>query len=234
MAISTQPPLDVVNGVYYPSSDNKPMAETDIHVLAIILLFEAVRDVLQGRLSFYAACNVFWYYEEGNNRARCSPDVMVVRGVENRLRRSFRSWEDNNAAPCAIFEVTSKKTWRNDLGRKRAQYAQLGVREYFLFDPEALYLKPPLRGFRLKDNVLEEIQHEEDGSLFCEELGLRLIGEGQMLRLIDLKTGEFVLTRQEQIERQRERADQLAAENERLKQLLATKPPQKNGGSSPK
>jgi Uma2 family endonuclease len=239
MAISTQSP-DVVNGVYYPSSDGEPMAETPIHVRAMILLFEAVEDVLRGRLGFFIAMNIFWYWEEGNLAARCSPDVMVVRGVEERERRSFRSWEDNNTVPCAIFEMSSRETWRNDLAGKRELYERLGVREYFLFDPEGLYLDPPLRGFRLAGGTLTELQPDEDGSLICQELGLRLIAEGRMLRLIDLATGEPILTREERTEQQRQRAEQerqraeqAEAEVERLKQQLARALQQKNGGVAP-
>jgi Uma2 family endonuclease len=234
MTISTRQSHDVVDGVYYPSSDGEPLAETDIHVLAIILLFEALRDAVRGRPLHYVAADIFWYWEQGNPRARCSPDVLVVRGVEDRLRRSFRSWQENNALPCAVFEVSSEETWRTDLEDKRELYARLGVREYFLFDPEALYLDPPLRGFRLDGENFVEIQPAADGSLICQELGLRLIAEGQMLRLIDLQTNKPILTREERTEQERQRAEQAEAEVERLKQMLASLTQQKNGGSAPK
>src|SRR5260370_38084368 len=55
----------------------------------------------------------------------------------------------------------------------------------------------------------------------------RLVPEGEMLRVSALKTGKPVLTRQEQAERakqqarnERRRAAELAAEVERLRQLL--------------
>jgi Uma2 family endonuclease len=239
MAISTQSP-DVVDGVYYPSSDGEPMAETDIHVLAIILLFEGLRDALRGRPLHYVAADIFWYWEQGNPRARCAPDIMVVRGVVDRLRRSFRSWQENNAVPSVVFEISSEETWQNDLEGKRELYARLGVREYFLFDPEALYLDPPLRGFRLDAGASVEIQLDADGSLVCQELGLRLIREGQMVRLINLATGTPIPTKDERAEQERQRAEQerlarekAEAEVERLKQQLARLTQQKNGGVAP-
>jgi Uma2 family endonuclease len=225
MTISTQS-LDIVDGVYYPSSDGEPMAETDIHILAIILLFEGLRDALRGRPLHYVAADIFWYWEQGNPRARCSPDIMVVRGIEDRLRRSFRSWQENNAVPSVVFEISSEETWRNDLEGKRELYARLGVREYFLFDPEALYLDPPLRGFRLDGGALVELQPDADGSLVCQELGLRLIREAQMVRLIDLSTGKPIPTKDE-------RAERAEAEVERLKQQIARLTQQKNGGAAP-
>src|SRR5437588_7131051 len=121
MRISTKSSLDpdVIDGVYYPSSDGKPMAETGIHVLTIICLFQALTDYLLGRSRFFVAANMFWYWEKGNPKARCSPDVFVVRDVEEGMRRSFRSWQENNAVPCVTFEITSKKTWKKDLSQKR-------------------------------------------------------------------------------------------------------------------
>ena len=52
-----------------------------------------------------------------------------------------------------------------------------------------------------------------DGSLMSDQLGLRFIEEGNMLRLIDAQTGKPVLTRREQIAH-------LAGEVARLRALL--------------
>ena len=54
---------DVEDGVYYPSSDGKPMAETDYHVLAIRLLLDALEDVFATRNDVYVAGNVNWFWE---------------------------------------------------------------------------------------------------------------------------------------------------------------------------
>jgi hypothetical protein len=52
-----------------------------------------------------------------------------------------------------------------------------------------------------------------DGSLVSKTLGLRLVPQGEMLRLIDQGTDEVVPTRAE-------RAEQLQAEVDRLRLLL--------------
>ena len=132
---------------------------------------------------------MFWYWEKGNPKARCSPDVFVAFGVEDWLWRSFCTWRENNTVPRVIFEITSKKTKKKDLTEKRDLYARLGVHEYFLFDPEAICLKPALQGFRLQGQELLPLEAATDGSLICQELGLRLQGEGSMLRLFDLING---------------------------------------------
>ena len=124
-----------------------------------------------------------------------------------------------------LFEVASESTWQEDLGEKRALYGRLGVAEYFLFDPEGRYLDPPLQGFRYRGGVPEALAPAADGSLTSAELGLRLLPEGRLLRLVDVRTGEPVLTRAERLERERERAEALAAEVARLQALLAGRQP---------
>ena len=39
--VAPDPVDDIIDGVHYPSSDGKPMAETGIHVLTIMLLYQA-------------------------------------------------------------------------------------------------------------------------------------------------------------------------------------------------
>ena len=117
-----------------------------------------------------------FYYEQGNPSAVVSPDVFVVKGVPKGLRRTYKLWEEQQP-PVVVFEMTSRSTRLEDKGNKRALYAMLGVREYFMFDPLAEYLKPPLQGFRLLGEEYIAIDQAEDGSLISQELGLRLFRE---------------------------------------------------------
>ena len=64
---------------------------------------------------------------------------MLIKGVGKHERRSFRTWEEK-AVPCVIFEITSEEGREVDAVEKPAVYARLGVKEYFLFDPERAYL----------------------------------------------------------------------------------------------
>jgi hypothetical protein len=122
--------------------------------------------------------------------------------------------------PARWFEIASRRTWRVDLLVKRPLYARLGIKEYFLFDPEARYLQPALQGFRCRGGKSLAMRAAADGSLVSKELGLRLVPTGGMLRLIDVKTGSPILTRSEQIEKEREHSTELAAEVSRLQRLL--------------
>jgi Uma2 family endonuclease len=226
MATSTTPTTPLED-VVYPESDGKPMGETGFHVKAIILLHDLLKDLLAGRLDLYIAVDLFLYYERGNPRAVKAPDVMVILGVGNHERRTFKTWEEG-AVPTVIFEVSSDETYEEDLHGKREVYQRLGVAEYFLFDPLGDCLDPRLQGFRLEDGQYVALTPEADGGLTSEQLGVRLVPQGMMLRLIDPRTGQPLLTSQEKSERLREetqRADALAAEVARLRALLGQQDP---------
>jgi Uma2 family endonuclease len=203
--------------VYYPSSDGKPMAETDWHVGEMFGLIDMLDDHFREQPDVYVAANNFLYYEEGDPRKVVSPDVYVVFGVARRLRRIFKLWEEG-AAPAVVFEISSRKTRREDLVQKRDLYAQLGVDEYFLCDPEMDYLKPPLQGFRLdrKAGEYRPIEPDVDGQLASVRLGLLLRMEGGQVQLADAATGER-LRRSSEV-RERERA---AEQHERAAEQLA-------------
>jgi Uma2 family endonuclease len=213
------PTLPLAEEVFYPSSDGKPMAETTIHVRTIMLLLEALQDWFRGRADVFLAADLFWYWEEGNPKAVCAPDVMVVPGVPATDRRSFFTWKENGAIPAVVFEIASQGTWQEDLYDKFSLYERLGVREYFIFDPEALYLRPPLQGFRLEEAKYRRIVSGADGSLLSPELGLYLRPEETMLRLIDSKNGNAILTREEEVEQAKQRIKDLEAELARLRTL---------------
>jgi Uma2 family endonuclease len=216
MARSSERQSTVLEEVYYPETDEEPMGETDFHAIAMILLREGLVDFFAPQPRVYVASNMFLYYVEGDATRNKSPDVMVVKGVGKHFREVFKTWEEG-AVPSVAFEIVSKRTRREDVGPKRREYARIGVNEYFLFDPQGRYLEPVLQGYRLTGRRYMPLPAAADGSLTSEELGLRLVPEGYLLRLTDARTGERVLTREEKAERERVRADALAAEVERLR-----------------
>jgi Uma2 family endonuclease len=195
------------------------MGDTDYHSVAQIDLRQGLEDYFADVPDVYIASNLILYYEEGDPSKRRDPDILFARGVGRHRRRSFRVWEEKTI-PRVLSEVVSRKTWRVDVGEKRWLYAEIGIKEYLLFDPEARYLQPPLQGFRLVKGKSVPIKPNADGSLTSKELGLRLLADGERVRLFDLKTGREVLTRKERAEAEKRRADALAAEVERLRQRL--------------
>ena len=107
-------------------------------------------------------------------------------------------------APDFVLEVTSKSTRGDDDRRKRAVYAALGVSEYFLYDPRAEYLAPPLQGFRLHEGEYRALPavtvlSNRGVAVASEVLGLELRDERgeRRVRLRDPATGENLLTHEE-------------------------------------
>lgn len=221
-AITTAP---VEKPIHYPESDGKPMAETDVHIDALIYLRETLKAYFTAEPRMYVAGNMLLYYEEGNPAACVAPDVFVVRGVTKRERRTYKIWEEEQP-PTVVFEITSRATRLEDLGTKRALYAELGVQEYFLYDPLGEYLRPPLQGYRLADGEYERIESEREFVLVSEALGLELRLENSRLRVVHPETREPLLTPAEAYVARRvaearvleEAAQRQAAENRALQE----------------
>jgi Uma2 family endonuclease len=209
--------------VFYPCSDGEPVAETEVHLLVMLNVIVTLRQFFEAQPRVYAIGNMFLYYEEGNPEARKAPDVMVIKDVEPRPHRDFfKIWEEG-ATPAVIFEITSPSTAQEDLEAKKQLYEQLGVREYFLFDPKNEYLEQQLMGYRLINRVYEPLPPAKDGGIVSAELMLVLKPDGSELALHSFRTGERLLTPPEthrhyvQARREIARLDQLleAADKER-------------------
>ena len=215
----TAPLPGTVEDPRYPDQDGRFMGDTQFHSVAMTWLREALEDYFAEQ-NVYVVSNLIYYFREGDPMSRRDPDVLVAKGVGKHYRRSYRIWEEK-VVPCTLFEIASKRTWRVDTREKPQLYASLGVKEYFVFDPEGRYLEPALQGFRAVRGRPVPMKPAADGSLVSRQLGLRLVPEEAMLRLIDVETGQPVPTRAERAEQERERAEALAAEVERLRALLA-------------
>lgn len=184
----------------YPTSDGKPMAETGIHLEAMIDLIHGLEDHYRDDPRAYARGNMLMLYEEGNRRRHVSPDVFVVLGVEKRVRPNYLIWAEGKG-PDLVIELTSKSTRKEDVETKFALYRDvLGVEEYILFDPLGDYLKPPLRGYRLDGGEYRPIE-PVDGRLPSRVTGLHFEAAGRRLRLFDPARGGWLATRLERLDR---------------------------------
>jgi Uma2 family endonuclease len=207
--------------IYYPESDGKPMAETDVHRDQMADLILTLKEFYRDAPNVYVSGNLLIYYEEGNIYKRVAPDVFVVKGVSKHERRTYRIWEEGKG-PNVVIEVTSEETRREDQRDKRDLYQRvLKVSEYFLYDPTGDYLRPPLQGYRLVKGVYQSIALRK-GRLRSKELGLELTIEEGRLRLHDSQTGKRLLTPAENAEplRQAKAAQQREAEVARLRAEL--------------
>jgi Uma2 family endonuclease len=177
------------------------MAETDWHLRFLIDLMQRLKAWYAQDDNTYVSGNLLIFYEPGNKRKHLAPDVFVVRGVPNKLRENYLIWEEGKG-PDAVIEVTSKTTRKEDTVKKFNLYQDiLRVPEYFLCDPRGEYLKPPLQGFRLHGPAYKSID-SVNGRFPSEVLGLHLESAETGLKLFDPQKAQFVLTAQEQLERQ--------------------------------
>jgi Uma2 family endonuclease len=187
------PNLDVEDGIEYPSSDGKPMGETGTHArVAMWTIFGALYLYFLRDPKVAVHGNLFVYYVKGDPKRCICPDAFVAFGAENNPdRRSYKVWKEGKA-PDVIFEVTSKKTRKQDLGIKFEIYRDvLKVQEYFLFDPFEEYLDPSLQGYRLVAGQYEPIP-SVPGGLASEVLGFGLQRRGEELRFYNPQTGKLV------------------------------------------
>ncbi len=84
MATSTLTPA-APKAVEYPTRDGKPMAETDKHAELAIYVREALKDHCRHRSDVYVSGNNFVFWQEGDSKARVSPDAYVVFGPSGEL-----------------------------------------------------------------------------------------------------------------------------------------------------
>ncbi len=208
-----------IEKLFYPESDGKPMAETDVHAKLMINLWFALDNFFRNDPQVYVSRNLLIYYVKGDPKKNIAPDVFVVRGAPKGDRRVYYLWEEG-VAPQFVIEISSQYTWKEDVFRKFHVYEKLGVQEYFIFDPTSDYIKDsPLIGFRLEDGHYTEMELKDD-RLHSDVVGLDLVNIGGTLRLFNPGAGKFLLTPDEEAEA-RMRAE---AEVERLRaEIEATK-----------
>jgi Uma2 family endonuclease len=192
--------------VEYPSSDGKPMAETDLHRDWMYIIIHRLQRFFAGR-RVYVSGNLLIYYEEGDPRKCVAPDAFVVKNCKPGRRETFRIWQEGRT-PHFVLETTSKTTRREDAGKKNKIYAELGIPEYFLYDPRADWVKPRLKGYRLVNGTYEPIPAATDGSITSRELGIRFALEQTELAMFDVQTGERLLSPEEIARQERHRADE--------------------------
>lgn len=208
--------------IEYPESDGQPMAESDLHRKEMTYLIDALTEHFRPAVDVYVAGNLFLYYKKGDPRAVVAPDLFVVKGAIKRDRKVYKLWEEHRT-PCLVVEVTSDTTRDEDLSDKLTVYEQLGVEEYFLFDPLGDYLDPRLQGHWLVNGRYRPAPLEADGGLVSRTAGVRFQIEGKHLRLTETSSGRPLLRYEEHAARALQaeaRASDLEREIARLRAEL--------------
>lgn len=222
--LSTLPPTRG-SDIFYPESDGEPMAETDFHAKLLIYLRTALEMFFAEREDVYITGNIMFYYVEGEPKEVISPDVMVCFGIPKGNRRSYKTWDENDVVPSIVIEISSRGTWKKDRVEKRALYAMLGVKEYFIFNPLDLKSDFSFVAFQLKNGEYDALEIT-NGRVRSEVLDLELVVKNNTLRLFNPTANKFLKTTEELAEAVGELGEEnseLKTEIERLKKLLENK-----------
>ena len=182
----------------YPCSDGKVLMETEPHANSIVAMRNQLQWRFEARPDVYVAGSMAVYWRRGDPRAVVAPDVFVVLGVPKTTRNSYRVWEEGGVVPAFVVEVASASTSGRDATGKRATYEEMGVAEYWRFDPLGKRVRQGLEGWRLERGCYERMREAGEAAWYRSAvLGLELRAEGWLLRFRDPDSGRDLLTHSE-------------------------------------
>ena len=149
----TQPPYEEAEddlSIEYPSSDGEPMAENKWQYVAMTDTTSALENHFIHRDDvFVAGSDLLIYYRMNDNATRVAPDVFVVFGAGKHLRDSWIVWREGQGAGLRDGGGVAQHLAARDAAEKRDIYAEMGVSEYWRFDPTGEHFTPELVGERL-------------------------------------------------------------------------------------
>lgn len=181
--------------IVYPYYDPEPVSESDIHRMAAAYLDQSLRRHFRSQPDVYVSANMFVYYQKGDREERVvSPDVFVCFGASKKLRKRYLTWREGTA-PQVVFKITSDSSRLSDQGDKRAKYTEMGVEEYYLFDPFGEWIPGKFRAYRREGDELVPVVAGQ--RCHSPRLGLDLVVEDTLLRLVEPKSGRRLPTPEE-------------------------------------
>ena len=215
-ALATNVAATPDDDAFYPCSDGRPMSDNMWQAEA---MFNASGDLKTVRPDALVATDILVYPQRGNRDERIAPDVLVAFELGTHKRSSYLVWKEGKP-PDWVLEVASPGTAFRDLDEKQHDYAEMGVPEYWLFDPQGDIFRrrgePQLQGLKLvgtEYQPLDSVREHGRVVIRSEVLCLDLRVEGELIRFRDVATGEDVLHRDEtEAARVREAAQLRAAQ----------------------
>lgn len=196
-----------------------------------------LRTYFAGRPEVLVDTGGFVFWDRQDMRRRRRPDLYISFGVDSAAifdRNGYVVWEAGKAPDFAL-EVASETTHRVDTDEKPAVYAEIGISEYWRFDPTGgEWYGYPIAGDRLVDGAYQpiEIKVEPDGTHrgYSFALALELRAKDRRLTFHDPAAGADLLnlaeTQAELAETQDELAEreaELAERNAELSEQTAAR-----------
>ena len=196
-----------------PDCEAEPVPQNTRQLFVIVESVGTLRQHWLGRRDVFVGGDQFVYWHR--KKAPVSPDVLVAFGVAGRHHRSYVVWEEGKP-PDFVLEVVSPSSGERDEKEKPEIYAEMGVPEYFWYDPKGK-LEPALAGFELCDGEYaprpEETVAEGVVGIRSEVLGLSLCIQPTTepyecaLHWYDQAAGKFLPARRELAEDSRRLAE---------------------------
>jgi Uma2 family endonuclease len=175
---------------------DEPEMESTLHWAQLVLLATCLEWHWRDRSNYFIGTNLTIYFSRQQLKTRDfrGPDFFLVKGTDNKPRKSWVVWEEGGKYPDLIIELLSDSTAEIDRDIKKEIYQdRFRTPEYFWFSPETLEFK----GLRLQDDEYVEIPATERGWRWSKVLNLYLGLEGNQLRYFTAE-GDIVLTMQEE------------------------------------
>ena len=168
----------------------------------ILYAVQILSDLLADDPNIFVGTNTAVYYDPEDRRRCVRPDLCIAFNVDaSKISESegYLLWEIGKA-PDLVLEAASLSTSTIDRGRKRDQFANLGVPEYWQFDKTAGKLDgAELVGGYLLDGMYESFptKKTDDGILWAYSpiLDLNLRSNRLRLELQDPSTEDILLDR---------------------------------------
>jgi Uma2 family endonuclease len=201
-----------LNDIEWPQGDlysDEPPLESYQHLQQMMLLLKCLDWLWKDRSDYFSAGNLTIYYSARQLKSEKfrGPDFFVVLGTQKYPRKSWTVWEENGQYPNLIIELLSDSTAKTDRDLKKQIYQNsFRTPDYFWFDPHSYEFK----GFHLVDGQYQELQPNEQGHLWSEQLGLFLGVYEQTLRFFTTD-GKLVSTPEETAEKVQRRNEKLVA-----------------------
>lgn len=191
MSLATDADLAVLYPATGPSVGQSPL-----HVAVCVQAYDALRGHFAGREGCVVRMDHDIYYRPHPEPAFVCPDVFVCFGVDAEALEPTESYRAFDAGPPSfVLEVASHSTHNKDLDEKPAIYWEMGVDEYWRFDPTGEFYTPTLQGDRRAGGAWQRIEVTPDGGGLrghSAALALDLHAEPGRLRFGDPDTGEWL------------------------------------------
>jgi Uma2 family endonuclease len=207
-----------------PDSDDTPV-DNEIQNWIPNLLLLTLALAWSERTDWFFGVDMGIYYDP--DQPAVVPDGFLSLGVDRYVgeegRLSYVFWEEDNIPPTLALEVVSK-TYGGEYKRKKALYADLGIRYYAVYQPNRRSRRPrqPLEVYRLENGVYQQLEGDpfwlpEVGLALGRERGTYMGYEREWLHWYD-EAGERLPTPEDRIQQQQAIAQQ---ERDRAQQQQA-------------